>query len=220
MYAFRFLSLSLCLELSSHQDIVAALNQLKNISILAQSTGDKIVQAVATTVEAAINIQYSSSPENVEQAQRSLAAARSLQLDPAIKSLPKLTTMTHLVDICSTLQPFDPSQAMSKMPTTQALLQVIPQPKSLSEDGSFAIPVRTSEHSSVNSSSGVVRRSADGRVVLVFDWISDHDINVLGFLLGGVTLLHENTTNGLKAEHMLREGLRWQESKCFVGRVY
>lgn len=208
VYAFRFLNVSLHLELSTHQDLLLALTQLRTIIALSTGHSDKTVLAFATTLEALTCLKSSSDAESIEQAQRALAGVRSLQLDPDIGELHQLTVLTSFADLCCHLQHFDPVQAMSKLQIMQAALTTVEESHAWTADGSFAIPIPGARMPSCNSRSGVVRNRDDGSLVLTFSWMPKEDIYTVGYLLSGIAMAHRNTTDGQKAEHMLEEGIR------------
>ncbi len=207
VYAFRFLKVTLHLELSSRQDTTAALTQLRNLSSMADEYGDKAILAVATIMEALTCLKDSSNLESLEQAQRSLAKARSLQLDPAIGQLPQLALFTAFVDLCSTLLQFDPAQALQKNEIMQRLLEPISGNQSWTIDGSFAIPIPNARMTSCPSQSGIVRIKGDNSLVLMFNWLPKDDIYNAGYLLSGLATAHKNSMDGRKAEHMLEDGI-------------
>lgn len=168
---------------------------------------------MATTLEAMTHLQQSNSNENIEHAQRALAQARSEQLDPAVGSLPQLAILMQFVDLCSTLQKFDPAQAVPKMQALQTALEKISEGDSWTEDGLFAIPVTHAGLPITKSSSGVIQSLPNGTISMVFNWLPREDIYTLGCLLSGIIIAHRNTTDGQKAEQMFLEGLRTQSSQ-------
>ncbi|KAL8732009.1 MAG: hypothetical protein Q9181_004086 [Wetmoreana brouardii] len=206
VYALRFLKLSLLLRLSSHQDTVSAYTQLKSISALADRLGDKAVLGLASTLEALIHLQESSSAESIEQAQRALAMARSQQFDPKVGQISQIVALTNIVDLCCTLQHFDPSQAVAKMQAMQASLES--PDDTWQEDGSLLIPVHSQEASRAFNGSGVVRKDSNGSLSIVFSWTPRSEIHALGYLLSSIAIAHRNTSDGLRSEQMLREGMR------------
>ena len=212
VYAFRFLRVSLSLELSTHQDTASALGQLKIISTLSNQYGEKPVFAIAATIEAMISLEQFNSAEGFEQAQRSLAAARSSQLDPIVGSIPQFGALMQFVDLCSALQNFDPAQATSRIQAMQAIIETSSDDDVWTSDGSFAIPIRRPGLSTTSTNSGIVRSLPDGSVGLMFNWMPRQDAYTLCFLLSGIALSHRNTTDGQKSEQMFREGLRHLES--------
>lgn len=158
------------------------------------------------------SLQQSTSSESNEQAQRSLAAARSCQLDPTVSSLPQFGALMQFVDLCSALQNFDPAQAASRIQAMQAITETSQEDNTWIPDGSFAIPIRHPGLSVANTTSGIVRNLPDGSIVLMFNWMRKQDVHTLCFLLSGIAFSHRNTIDGQKAEQMLREGLRYLDS--------
>ena len=208
VYAFRFLKISMHLELSSHQDLIAALNLFKSIISISSNYGDKSILAISTTLEALTCLRVSSSAEYIEEAQRALAAVRSLQLDPAIGELHQLTVLMAFVDLCCQLQQFEPHQAMSKMQIMQNALKTVDTSQSWTNDGSFAIPLPNARMPTCKSHIGVVRRRNDHSIALMFNWMPKGDIYNVGYLLGGASMTSRNTVDGQKSEHMLEEGIK------------
>ena len=213
VYAFRFLRASVSFELSTHLDTLSALVHLRSITALSNRYGDRAIVAMASALEAMTYLQQSNSNENIEHAQRALALARSEQLDPAVGSVPQLAILMQFVDICSTLQKFDSTQAVPKMQALQATLENIFEDQSWTEDGSFAISVTHAGLPITMPSSGVIQSLPDGTKSMVFNWLPKEDIYILGCLLSGIIMAHRNTTDGQKAEQMFLEGLRTQDSQ-------
>ena len=208
VYAFRFLKVAMHLELSSHQDLVAALNLFKSVISMSSGYGDKAILAIATTLEALTCLMMSSNSEYVEEAQRALACVRSLQMDTAIAELHQLTVLVSFVDLCCQLQQFEPHQAIAKMQFMQIALKSVDFSQSWTEDGSFYIPMTTARMPSCASQSGIVRRRDDDSIVLMFNWMPKEDIYNVGYLLGGASMANRNTIDGQKSEHMLEEGIK------------
>ena len=204
--------MSLALELATHLDTLSAISHLKIVSDVSKRHGDKAILTMATTLEAMTYLRQSNNTENIEQAQRALAVARSQQLDPAVSSLPQLAAFVQCVDLCSTLQRLDPGQAVLKMHALQTTLESLPERHSLTEEGLFAISIAHTGSSATKSSTGVVRSMSDGSTELIFNWMPREDVYTLGCLLSGIAITHRNTTDGQKAEQMLKEGLRSQNS--------
>ena len=211
MYAFRFLRVFLALDLSTHQDNLSALSNLKKIQVLSSTWGDKAILAIACVLEALVHLHESSSAESIEQAQHALAVARSSQLDLTVGSVPQLTALIQFADLCCTLEKFDPTQASSKMQAMQAILEKVKEGHSWTEDGSFAIPIAHPGTLRLATQGGLLRSEADGRLLLMFNWMPKDDIYVLGYLLNSIAMAHRNSLDGQKAEQMLREGIRTQE---------
>ena len=216
VYAFRFLKVAMHLELSAHQDLVAALNVFKSIISMSSAYGDKAILAIGTTLEALTCLMMSSNSEYVEEAQRALAGVRSLQMDPAIAELHQLTVLVSFVDLCCQLQQFEPHQAIAKMQIMQTALKTVESSQSWTEDGSFYIPMATARMPSCTSQSGIVRRGENDSIVLMFNWMPKADIYNVGYLLGGASMANRNTIDGQKSEHMLEEGIKRLECESVM----
>lgn len=206
VYGLRFLKVSLLLKLSSHQDIFSALSHIRNISAIAEKSGDKAILTVASTVEALIHLRGSSSAESIEQAQRALAIVRSLQLDPQVARIPQVVVLTNIVDLSCSLQQCDPSQAVNKMQAMHASLES--QCDSWHPDGTLLVPIQSQDSSKSPGGHGIVRKDLRGSLAIIFRWTSWEDVYVLGFLLSSIATAHKNTSDGLKSEQMLKEGIR------------
>ena len=216
VYAFRFLKVAMHLELSSHQDLVAALNTFKSIATMSSAHGDKAVLAIGMTLEALTCLKISSNAEYIEEAQRALAGVRSLQLDPSIGEIHQLTVLLSFVDLCCQLQQFEPRQAGSKMQIMQNALKTVDSSQSWTDDGSFGIPMAIERMPSCKSQTGVIRRSNNGLIVMMFSWMPKEDIYNLGYLLGGTSIANRNTVDGQKSEHMFEEGVKRLECKSLM----
>ena len=216
VYAFRFLKVAMHLELSSHQDLTAALNMLKSITSMSSTHGDKAVLAMSMTLEALACMKLSSNAEYIEEAQRALAGVRSLQLDPTIGELHQLTALVSFVDLCCQLQQFEPHQAISKSQIMQNALKTVDSSESWTDDGSFAIPMTIARMPSCESQAGVIRRSNNDTIVLMFNWMPKEDIYNAGYLLGGASIANRNTVDGQKSEHMLEEGIKRLECRSLM----
>ena len=215
VYAFRFLKVSLHLELSFHQDITSALTTLKVISSTATKLGDRAILAIATTMEALTYLKEANTAESFEQAQRALASVRSLQLNPLIGSLPQLSLLTAYTDLCCYLQQFDPSQAMQKMQIMQSALATVAEGQGWLEDGTFAIAIPISRMPLCKTENGIVRKQDDDSLALIFNWLPKDDVYNVGYFLSGVAMAQRNTSDGHKSEQMLQEGIRRQTRKNF-----
>ena len=208
VYAFRFLKVAMHLELSSHQNLIAALNLFKSITSMSSRYGDKAVLAIGTTLEALTCLRISTSAEYIEEAQRALAGVRSLQLDPATGEIPQLTVLVSFVDLCCQLQQFEPHQAMSKMQIMQSALKTVESCQSWTDDGTFGIPMAIARMPVCKSQTGIVRRRNNDSIILMFNWMPKEDIYNAGYLLGGASMANRNTVDGQKSEHMLEEGIK------------
>jgi len=208
------------LDLSSHQENIAALQCLRHISAMANDREDSAVVVTAAVLEALTHIRLSNTAESIEQAQSALAAARSHQLNETVKQLPQLMAMIHLVDVFCSLQDFNPAQAIQKMLAMHAMMDPAATDSHWKNDGSFAVPVTRVENFQTSlGAGGIVAKDENGRDVLSFNWMPRRDIYALAYLLSGSVMSHRNSWGGQKAEKYFREGLRMTRGmrySCYV----
>ncbi|KAL8710522.1 MAG: hypothetical protein Q9220_004955 [cf. Caloplaca sp. 1 TL-2023] len=217
VYGFCFLKISLLLKLSSHQDILSMFAQLRSISALAEGSGDKTILALASTLQALVHLRDSSSAESIEQAQRALAIARSLQLDPQTASISQIVVLTNMADLACSLQQSDPSQTVIKMQAMQTSLE--DQNSNWDGGGSLLIPIKSQSASQISSDNGIVRQDAHGVLSIAFHWAPWEQIRALGYILSSMAIAHRNTSDGLRSEQMLREGLRCLDKRADISVV-
>ena len=213
VYAFRFLKVSLHLKLSTHQDMLSALSQLRHLITVSNGYGDKTLLAIATLIEALTALRGLNDPDSVEQAQLALSSVRSLQLDPQIGAVHQLEVLSSIVDLCCHLQQFDPAKALNAMRVMQTAMKNMQKSTSWAADGSFPVHIPGARMQSCKSQSGIVRKRDDGSLALMCCWMSKDDIYNLGYLLSGIALASRNTRDGRKSEHMLEEGIEKMSSK-------
>ena len=220
IYAFRFLRVSLSLDLASHQDTLAALTHLKLIAGVSKNHGHHAIFATASTLEALTHLRHSSSLESIEQAQRALAAARSIQMDSLVTKVPQLAALTYFVDLCCSLQNFDSTQATSKMQNMQAFLDLAIEDSHWTQDERFSVPITLGESPQVNKQhEGIVRTDSEGSLVLELGWLPKEDIYALAYLLSGAAVCYLNASDGRKGEKFLKEGIRMLGGKCYINAL-
>lgn len=207
-YAFRFLRATLSLSSSSHQDSVSAFSHLHKIVNLANRNGDKAVSIVSALVEALAHLQNSTSYDAIEHAQRTIAAARSHQLDDTLRNIPQLNTLVQMVDICCSLLDYDVNQSSEKLRIMQELMDEKLHDPNWRADGSFSIPLSAKSIGPSSMDTGDILQVQNGILYMSFNWLPQHDLYALCYFLSAVTLSTKNSYDGRKAEKFLQEGLR------------
>jgi len=207
IYAFRFLRVSLSLQMPSHPETSSVLQNLHSISALAERQGDKAIYVTCAALEAMVHLRTPGS-DSIEQAQRAIASARSLQLETSIRDLGQIVALLDFLDLACSLQHYIPDQALAKMATMQAIMDqaVLPNKDKDMDNGTFTVLLdRSSGGQLTASTGGIFQRTVDGRDRLTFSWIHRRDLYSLAYYLSGVTsqFKHEG-----KAENYLREGLK------------
>ncbi|MCJ1378747.1 hypothetical protein MMC17_001846 [Xylographa soralifera] len=212
VYAFRFLRATLSLSIASAQETLIAINQFRAVTTLADHNGDNVISATASILEAMTCLRRSNSAESIEQAQRTLAAARSSQLDPAFQRVPQLAAMMHFMDISCSLQQIDPIQAKLKLETMHLMLDAMTYSNNWTSDGVVRVSLGDHTAQSLPESSqiptGILQVDSAGAVCVSLTWLPKDEIYALGYLFSGAVVLHRNAMDGQKSEQYLNEAKR------------
>lgn len=199
-YAFRFLKVSLTLQIPGRVEAVSALQQLHGILAHAERKGDRAIYVACSALEALVHLR-SGAPDRLEQAQRAIAAARSLQLQVSAKQLGSFGTLIDIIDIACGIQHGMPSSQKS----TALIGSILGEDdKTLGQDnGVFTVLVERSAGGNLTfDTGGVFRKSADGRDELVFAWLPKEDLKTLCFHICALDQnVHEKGLSYMKEAH-------------------
>lgn len=172
------------IELSNHHDIAAAIDNLHKINALAESRGDCAILVVSHTLEAMIHLRSLTS-DNVEQAQRAVAAARTYQLQSSVKGLTQVWALLDCIDLACSLSEYHHDQQSHKVEVMQKLMDDAIGSESWRMDGQFAVPLESSPSSLTESTCGIFERTK-GKDYLMFSWLRSRDLWALCYLLSGI----------------------------------
>ncbi|KAL5121532.1 hypothetical protein ACEQ8H_000604 [Pleosporales sp. CAS-2024a] len=200
VYAFRFLKLSLILQIPGRVEVIPALQQLNAISSHAEKRGDRAVYVACNALEALVHLR-SSAGDRVEQAQRAIAAARSLQLQVSPEQLGSFGTLLDIVDVTCGIHNGAPDNAKSTALISSALDE---KTNSLwSDTGSLTIVIERSSGSNMTvDTGGIFRKNSAGHDELVFAWLPKEDLQTLCFYLCAFDQhVHEKGLKYIKEAH-------------------
>lgn len=183
---------------------------------MANRNGDKAVSAISAMIEALAHLQLDSNFDSIEQAQRSVAVARSHQLNDELSHIPQLITMVQMVDICCSLLEHDVNQSSQKLGVLQELMDERLTYPSWRLDGSFSIPLNGKSAGPSSIDTGDILQVQNGTLLLSFSWLPQHDLYSLCYFLSSITLSARNSYDGRKAEKFLQEGRRMISSKWLL----
>lgn len=206
-YAFRFLRATSCISAGSYQDMNASVNQLQKISTIARQQNDHVVFAFAAAMESLVHLQ-SPSLDSVDSAQRALASARQLQLNPEVASNPQMQILMEFVDLCCSLQDTNLDQINHKLLNMQKTMDQVVDDPNWEDDGTLYLPLSKRSVNGVSLLNCGLVSERNGKPVLTMRWLSKGDVYALGYLLSTVSMAHKNASDGHKAEKFLEEGLR------------
>jgi hypothetical protein len=179
VYAFRFLKVSLLLQSPDRVEVIPALQQLHAILAYAAKYGDTAVAFACNALEAMVHLR-SSAQDRLGEAQRAIAAARSLQLTMSARQLGSFGTLFNVVDLACGVYQNTPDSAKST-----ALIQATADENNNSlgtENGVFTVLLdRTSGSNLTTDTGGIFQKNAEGRDELVFAWLPREDVKALCF---------------------------------------
>lgn len=206
VYALRFLRVSLSLRSFSQQELPSILQNLKSTASWAQRHGDTAVFVTSFLLEASAHSR-SLAADATEDAQRAIAVARSLQLDPSIRGVPQLAALLALIDVACSTQRNNADQSTPKMQVLRTVVDQMNSDARWAHDGSIAVPLANDGGIS-EYTAGIFARDSQGTVRLTFRWLSRTDVYSLALLLSGVWNFNSNSQDGHKSEQFLFEGIR------------
>lgn len=215
VYAFRFLRATLSIRFTSHPDVGAAIDNLHKINELAGSRGDRAISVVAHTLEAMIHLRSLAS-DNVEQAQRAVAAARTHQLQSSVKGLTQIWALLDCIDLACSLSEYHHDQQPRKVEVMQKLMDDAVGSEVWRMDGQFAVPLETSPSTLTESTCGIFERTK-GKDHLMFSWLRSRDLWALCYLLSGIAASKGGIER--KVAH-LSEGLKIVTGKSIAPRIH
>lgn len=179
IYALRFLKVTLALQIPGRLEIVMILQQLHAIQGHAERRGDRAVYVACCALEAMVHLR-SGAADRLEQVQRAIAAARSLQLQVSAKELGSFGTLIDVIDIASGIQTGQPDTQKAT-----ALLEAIlgrKDEKGSSETGIFTVLIERSYGGNLTfDTGGVFWKNAERKDELVFAWLPREDLKALCF---------------------------------------
>jgi hypothetical protein len=208
IYALRFLRVSLSLQSAGSSDVSAMLRHLAAMSDQADSQQHIGVQVAAATLDAMVHLQSGESAA-VEMAQRSLAAARTHQLDPVMEEIPQIRATMDLLDLaCAFMQCSPPDQTIQRINQFHQSLDAKVKTTGWTTDGSFSLPLGIQSNGDIEADTGgIFRRTSTGEIALSFMWFTRSQLYMVGYMLGGVSMMPKNGEDR-KTETYLAEGLK------------
>lgn len=177
VYAFRFLKVSLALQVPGRVETVQALQQLHAILPHAEKRGDRAVYVACNVLEAMVHLR-SSAPDRLEQAQRAIAAARSLQLQLSAEQLGSFGTLLEIMDVVCGIYNGQPDLTKS----TALISGVIDEKTNSrhSSTGNITVVLERSSGGPMTADTGAIfQKNSDGRDELAFAWLSKDDLQML-----------------------------------------
>lgn len=208
IYAFRFLRVSLSVQSTGSSDTSTVLRHLAALSEHADAYQHTGVQVAASTLDAIVHLQSGDSMA-ADLASRSLAAARTHQLGTVMTEVPQLRATIDILELaCAFMQSSPPDQTTQKMVQFHQSLDAKSRNTGWTADGSFSLPLGVQSSGDVEADTGgIFRTTPAGELALSFMWFSRSQLYMVGFMLGGISMMNKNGEDR-KSETFLAEGLK------------
>lgn len=199
-YAFRFLKVSLLLQIPGRVETVPVLQELHHIQNLAEKQADRAVFVASSALEAIVHLRSGTS-DRLEQARRAIAAARSLQLQVSAEQLGSFGVLIDIVDIACGIQAGTPNNKKSAA-LIEAMVDDATQ-SLRSETGVFTVVIeRTFGGSMTLDTGGIFGKNSEGRDEIVFAWLPKEDLKTLCFHISALDQhVHEKGFIYIKEAH-------------------
>ncbi|KAG9195810.1 hypothetical protein G6011_00931 [Alternaria panax] len=200
VYALRFLKVTLALQIPGRVEVALALQQLHAIRDHAERRGDRAVYVACHVLEAMVHLR-SGAADRIDNVQRAIAAARSLQLQVSPKQLGSFGTLIDIIDIASGIQKGSPNPQKST-----ALLEFVLRDNDeqrSSQSGVFTVLIERSFGGNLTfDTAGIFQKNADQKDELVFSWLPKEDLQALCFHIVALDQhVHEKGLNFMKEAH-------------------
>jgi hypothetical protein len=204
-YAFRFLRVSLTLQLPGRVEVAKALVHLHAIRELAEYRRDRAVYIVSNILEAMVHLR-SAATDRVEQAQRAITLARKFQLQLSAEQLGSFGTLLALVDVVCSVHNGAPDNAKSA-----ALIASAPDEETaslLSDTGNITLAIEQSSGGNLTTDTGgIFRKNAAGYDELVFSWLPREDLHTLCVYVCALDQnVHDKGVQFIKKAHQQAKG--------------
>jgi hypothetical protein len=212
IYAFRFLRVSLSVQSGSPPDTSAVLRQLAALNDHADAYQHIGVQIAAATLDALVHLR-SGDGMAADLASRSLASARTHQLDRVMTEAPQLRATIDVLELaCMFMQSSPLDQTTQKIGAFHQSLDAKSKNSGWTADGSFPLPLGVQSSSDIEADTGgIFRSTSSGELALSFMWFTRSQLYMVGFMLGGVSRLQRNGEDR-KTETFVAEGLKLNKS--------
>lgn len=211
------------MQTGSNHDALAALQNLRSISALAESKGDIGIFITCAAFEAMAHLRISA-PDSIEQAHRAIASARSYQLEVPPTAIPQVWALLDVIDlVCILEQGHSPDQIQEKIRALSQTLDndLVDSPSmNWKEDGLFMVAVAEGDSSLVQQSGGIFQRTRAGRTALTFSWLPQRDLYLVGYYLNGLTRMQVTVKDNVsKANSYLQTGLKATKGREALSKV-
>ncbi len=188
------------------------LQSLNGIFKLAKERHDESILLITSTMQAHIRL-LSGGQDAMEQVQRHLATAQSLQLSVAASRLPQLIAFIRVLDLVCSILSNDVRQAKLKMREMLLSLEQMLTSLEWSDDGIIHLPLNPGPAPPVTfPCTGAVSSGVHVPNILTLSWFSKYDMRMLVYFLSGVAASPANPAEMDQAEQFFMQALQLEQA--------
>ncbi|WPH04046.1 Hypothetical protein R9X50_00693000 [Acrodontium crateriforme] len=202
-YAFRFLRASLSIQTGTPPNMTAALKHLSAIVRIADQERHISVHIVAAVLEAIVYLRMET-PDSLESAQRSLAAARTHQTGPELHGLPQLRAVLDCLDVAFHCMHSHPEHLANKLKQMHISMDELAKATGWRKDGTVLIPLGRHVDDDIDmDTAGILKKISTGETALSIYWLAREEVYTLGYLLSSFATIHNNNTEGMAEKYLV-----------------
>ncbi|KAK1088815.1 hypothetical protein LTR48_001179 [Friedmanniomyces endolithicus] len=201
VYSFRFLRVSLGMQVLGPAETAAVLKHLSALKAAAEPQRHVTVQIVAATLDAVVHLK-SGAADAVELAQRAIAAAQ-------MQCAPQLRALLDCLDLACSLMQHKSTHIIEKMRPMQTSIDSTKYDNAWTQNASaFLVPIGNLFSGDIYAdTAGILAATTKGELGLSFDWIRKGQLYALGYLLSGVASNYKHGGES-QTDEMLEGALR------------
>ncbi|KAK5945381.1 hypothetical protein PMZ80_002586 [Knufia obscura] len=204
-YPFRFQAVFFSTEASDHSNLHEALHQLERIQHIAKLNGDHAVYAFAAILESLLHL-HTRNADSISNSQQAMAKARSLQLNPDVEQHLQMPVFMDIIDLVWSLDNVSEGDIEPKRKHLKDTLYSKSIDKEWTRDELTWIRVNSSSLKGIPTQEGGLIHEVDGKSYLALSWMNKKELEAIGFLLMGVSIVQQNYALKGKAERFIDEG--------------
>lgn len=216
-YPFRFQAFLFSTQANDHSSMHDALNQLERIQHIAKQNADHVIYAFAAVLESLLHLK-NPGPDRITNSERAYAKARELQLNPDVANHPQISVLLEFIDLVWSMNTADEVRTEQKRKNLQNTLYKHLDGKTWNEDGTVQLPINPRSLKGVQTQPDGLIHEVNGKYYMTLAWVNHHEIEAIGFLLNGASIVPQNHFLRGRAEKYMTEGYKIPQQEAFQNR--
>lgn len=216
-YAFRFQAVFFHMRTPNATNLHDAVYQLERIQQTAKLSSDHVIYVFAALMETLIRLNETAQ-DSSENAQRALAKARSLQLNPEIENHPQIVSLIDVLDVlcCLTSEKIDTEQLLQRRKImAKTIANVIQRSENWTKDELIWLRVNTSSTKGLPSQEGGLVQEVDGKLYIALEWMGKLELEGVGYLINALCWSVAGRPSHEKAKEYMYQGYKIPNDEIF-----